>query len=493
VDEAVAAHAEAERILAEQRAVRGAIEGRVAETRRTAATAEKNLEERRRMLAALEQRIALAEARRTDAIRRVAEIAEQSSIANAKLEELARKEQAGRAELAAASAEAADRKGAFDELERELTEATTRAEARRTELASLDRELRHLREMTKGLETQIDADRAAVERSHAERGEFERELAKLAAQDDENRARETELESEVTALRLECGQCEAALLTHREALEMAQSRLDEVKREALECVMARERARALSEELERNFSEKFQVAFDDVAANLEAALSERIADEDDRRLAELRTRAERIGEVNLAAESEVRELEEREASLNAEKADLETAVEDLSQTIQKLNREARRRFAETFEGAARNFAGIFPKLMRGGRGHLELEQGGDPLEAGVNIMVQPAGKKVREIGLLSGGEKALSAMALIFSLFLLNPSPFCVMDEVDAPLDEFSLAAFAGMIVELKERSQFIVITHNQRTMQRADQVHGVTMERPGISKVISMRIPQAA
>ena len=115
------------------------------------------------------------------------------------------------------------------------------------------------------------------------------------------------------------------------------------------------------------------------------------------------------------------------------------------------------------------------------------------LEAGVNILVQPAGKKVKEIGLLSGGEKALSAMALIFSLFLLNPSPFCVMDEVDAPLDEFRLNAFTALIAELKARSQFIIITHNQRTMQRADHIHGVTMDRPGVSKIISLKIPQAA
>ncbi|HXD89801.1 MAG TPA: hypothetical protein VNU00_01990, partial [Candidatus Binataceae bacterium] len=106
---------------------------------------------------------------------------------------------------------------------------------------------------------------------------------------------------------------------------------------------------------------------------------------------------------------------------------------------------------------------------------------------------QPPGKKVKEIGLLSGGEKALCAMALIFSLFLLNPSPFCVMDEVDAPLDEFSLAAFTSLVGELKARSQFIIVTHNQRTMQAADHIHGVTMERPGISRLISLTIPQAA
>jgi chromosome segregation protein len=131
--------------------------------------------------------------------------------------------------------------------------------------------------------------------------------------------------------------------------------------------------------------------------------------------------------------------------------------------------------------------------MRGGKARLELTDPNDLLESGVNILVQPAGKKVKEIGLLSGGEKALSAMALVFSLFLLNPSPFCVLDEVDAPLDEFSVAAFTSLICELKERSQFIVITHNQRTMQMADHIHGITMEQLGISRLISLKMPQAA
>ena len=228
-------------------------------------------------------------------------------------------------------------------------------------------------------------------------------------------------------------------------------------------------------------------------AELEAALNGRNGAEDDERLRELRIKAERIGEVNLAAESEVKELEERAAMLGAQKADLETAVADLTQTIQKLNREARRRFAETFEGAAKNFSEVLPKLLRGGKGFLELSSPDDLLESGVNILVQPAGKKVRDISLLSGGEKALSAMALVFSLFLLNPSPFCLLDEVDAPLDEFSVAAFTGLIAELKQRSQFILITHNQRTMQIADHIHGVTMEQPGISRIISLKMPEAA
>jgi chromosome segregation protein len=263
--------------------------------------------------------------------------------------------------------------------------------------------------------------------------------------------------------------------------------------EATQCQLRSERARTLSAELVRGFGEKFQREFDEAAGELRVRLTDRDAEADAARLSELRTRAERIGEVNLAAEAEVKELEERASGLTTERADLQAAANDLTQTIQKLNREARKRFSETFEGASRNFAELFPKLLRGGNGRLELAEATDVLAAGVNILVQPPGKKVKEIALLSGGEKALSAMALIFSLFLLNPSPFCVMDEVDAPLDEFSLAAFTGLVRELKGRSQFIIITHNQRTMQAADHIHGVTMERPGISRLISLKIPQAA
>jgi chromosome segregation protein len=493
VEEAVRVHAQEQTHLAEQRAGRDILDSRLGEARRTVAAAERALEDRRRTMAALEQRVALEQARRADSARRLEEIAGLIATANARLEELAHAEQAGRAALAEGAAAAANLRAAADNLGIEVLDATARIEARRASRAALEQELRHLCRRTDELEARADADSAALARARAEREEFASELATLAAQDEDSRAREAALADAVAALREECASAEAIVAERRADLASASDALDGIAREALESAIARERSSALSEELERSFTEKFDAPFDTIAAELEAALEGRDADTDDSRLAELRIRAERIGEVNLAAESEVQDLEARAAGLNAERADLESAVEDLSQTIQKLNREARRRFAETFEGAARNFSEIFPKLMRGGRGHLELETGSDMLEAGVNILVQPAGKKVREIGLLSGGEKALSAMALIFSLFLLNPSPFCVMDEVDAPLDEFSLAAFAAMVAELKERSQFIVITHNQRTMQRADQVYGVTMERPGISKVISMRIPQAA
>jgi chromosome segregation protein len=318
-------------------------------------------------------------------------------------------------------------------------------------------------------------------------------MGALIAQDtaalQELRALEAEIERLTSVCADRAGQVESA----GAEVHKARIALESLEGELIQCKLGRERSRTLIEELTRGFHEKFQAEFAEVMGALEDALRARDPAGDNERLQELRARAEKIGEVNLAAESEVKELEERAGKLEAERADLETAANDLTHTIQKLNREARRRFLETFEGAAKNFAELFPKLLRGGKGRLQLASAGDVLDAGVEILVQPAGKRVKEIGMLSGGEKALSAMALIFALFLLNPSPFCVMDEVDAPLDEFSLAAFTALVQELKLNSQFIIITHNQRTMQAADHIHGITMDQPGISRIISLKIPAAA
>ncbi|MGB6088559.1 MAG: hypothetical protein WBG26_03610, partial [Candidatus Binataceae bacterium] len=440
-----------------------------------------------------EQDAALAAQRIVSARARLEEIAELSLASNARMEVLAITEQEARSRLSIFRDQIAADRTAVEQLGGAVMEANARVEARKSELAAMRRELAHAIETAGQLESQIREHRESLERARAEQVEFERELEKIAEQGAAAHARELELAAAIERLSTDCAEREAELESSRIQLKAAQERLRALESDAIECNLRRERARALAEELERSFHEKFELDFDSASAELIAALEARDAAADDLRLAELRARAERIGEVNLAAESEVKELEERSTALGAEKTDLESALQDLTQTITKLNREARRRFAETFEGAAKNFEELFPKLMRGGKGRLELIEATEVSEAGVTILVQPAGKKVKEIGLLSGGEKALSAMALVFSLFLLNPSPFCVMDEVDAPLDEFSLAAFTTLMAELKTRSQFIVITHNQRTMQRADQIHGVTMDRPGVSRIISLRIPQAA
>jgi chromosome segregation protein len=464
------------------------------EAARTRVTeAERHTAATRAGIAKIEQRLALAEASHAGTIRRLSELTAAVVAANVRLEELALLEQQARTRLNESSAGLADRRAEAKRLGDAMLTAGARVEARKRELAAIGQELRHLHRMTEELETQLAQNFMQTDRARVERIEFQGEIANLSAQDEAGASRRYELEEIVAAIGLRCTEGEIALAEARNSLNQARERLTVLEHEAVDCSLKRERSRTLIEELERSFAEKFLADFNAISSELDDALSGRDAALDEARLIELRARAEKIGEVNLAAESEGKELEERSGVLTTERADLQAAVNDLTQTIHKLNREARKRFAETFEGAAKNFELLFPKLLRGGKGRLELTAADDVLDAGVNILVQPLGKKVKEIGLLSGGEKALSAMALIFSLFLLNPSPFCVMDEVDAPLDEFSLAAFTGLVRELKQSSQFIIITHNQRTMQSADHIHGVTMDRPGISRIISLKIPQAA
>ncbi len=462
-------------------------------TRRRTSEAEAALNQGRRDMAKAEQNLALAEANCANAHRRAAEVGAAAASANSRLEELARIEQQARATLGAALAALTTRRNETRELSDAMLAVGARLEARRAALRALEQELSHQRQLVDELEGQIAQSCSDLERAASERAEFERERAALMAQDRAALEDQCTLEGKIEKITQLCADRAHQVESATAELHNARTALETLEADLMQCELRRERARTLIEELTRGFREKFQAEFAEVISDLDDALRGRDPVKDNERLQELRARAEKIGEVNLAADSEVKELEERAGKLEAERTDLQAAVNDLTHTIQKLNREARKRFLDTFEGASKNFAELFPKLLRGGKGRLELGSAGDVLEAGVEILVQPAGKKVKEIGLLSGGEKALSAMALIFALFLLNPSPFCVMDEVNAPLDEFSLAAFTGLVQELKLNSQFIIITHNQRTMQAADHLHGVTMDRPGISRIISLKMPTAA
>src|SRR5262249_49453938 len=187
------------------------------------------------------------------------------------------------------------------------------------------------------------------------------------------------------------------------------------------------------------------------------------------------------------------ELEQRFAFLSTQKADLENALGQLERAIARINRASKTRFQDTFEAINAKFQEIFPRLFRGGRGHLALTEAADLLESGVEVIAQPPGKKLQTVELLSGGEKALTAVALIFSIFLIKPSPFCLLDEVDAPLDEANVIRYNELIREMTDRSQFIVITHNKRTMEIADHLYGVTMEEPGISKIVSVHLTRVA
>jgi chromosome segregation protein len=204
---------------------------------------------------------------------------------------------------------------------------------------------------------------------------------------------------------------------------------------------------------------------------------------------ELRGRLERMGEVNLAAIGEYEELTTRFQFMGRQKEDLEKSIADLQQTIVKLNRVCRLRFKESFAAINEKFEAIFPRLFRGGKARLVLTDENDYLETGIDIVVQPPGKKLQSITLLSGGEKALTAVSLLFAIFLTKPSPFCFLDEVDAPLDDANLDRFNDIVREMSEHSQFVIVTHNKKTMQAANVLYGITMAEPGVSKVVSVRM----
>lgn len=207
---------------------------------------------------------------------------------------------------------------------------------------------------------------------------------------------------------------------------------------------------------------------------------------------DLKRALDRMGSINENAEIEYDEFKNRHDFLTDQINDLEDALTQLSSAINKINKTTRMRFEEAFNGINKHFKVVFPRLFNGGRAELILTNQDDLLTAGVDILAKPPGKNIGSIELLSGGEKALTAISLVMAIFLIKPSPFCLLDEVDAPLDEANVARFGQLIKEMSARSQFIVITHNRKTMESADQLYGVTMEDAGSSKVVSVAVQQA-
>jgi chromosome segregation protein len=208
--------------------------------------------------------------------------------------------------------------------------------------------------------------------------------------------------------------------------------------------------------------------------------------------ARLRERLAAMGEISLTAIEKETELQERYDYHKKHYDDLIQAIADLKQGINRVNQTCRELFSKTFTEANAKFREIFPVLFEGGEGWLGLSDEKDPLESGVEIHVHPPGKKIMVMSLLSGGEKALTALALIFALYLIKPSPFCLLDEADAPLDEANIDRFNRLLGRLSEASQIIMVTHNKRTMQICDTLYGVTMETPGVSRLVSVSLDQA-
>jgi chromosome segregation protein len=210
-------------------------------------------------------------------------------------------------------------------------------------------------------------------------------------------------------------------------------------------------------------------------------------EEREARLRYLQDKLRSIGPVNLLAVQDYEERRQRLGFLTGQRKDLEEARQSLLEAIDKINATASELFLKTFEQVNQNFIQVFTSLFEGGEAALVLT-GEDPLEAEIEILARPRGKKPQSLSLLSGGEKALTAIALLFAIYLVKPSPFCILDEVDAPLDDANIDRFVALLRDFSEKTQFIVVTHNKKTMEVADCLYGVTMEEPGVSKLVSVR-----
>ena len=392
----------------------------------------------------------------------------------------------------------------LEEHSKELAEQLERhradTECRREELTRQKVELASLQQQQRSLQE-------TVERIERQRADLEQRVLQLQQKKDSGVGEQSQLR-----VRHERLQTELDLLLDRRVSQQQQNESLREKHETrkLELEEFRDqlrRVRSEAEELRKTVtrlqlrSHELQVDAESVRQNVldryridlvEHQVPEATADELERQqlqLQRLQQKIDALGEVNLMAIEEYREQEERYDFLSGQRDDLNQALDDLQKAISQINRTTRRRFKDTFEQVNETFQQVFPRLFRGGRAELLLTDENDLLETGVEIIVQPPGKRLQNVNLLSGGEKALTAVALIFSLFLIKPTPFCILDEVDAPLDDANIDRFAEMVKEMTAQSQFIIITHSKRTMRVIDTMYGVTMQEPGVSKLVSVRM----
>ena len=351
------------------------------------------------------------------------------------------------------------------------------------------------------------ARRAAAAQQIAEltrrHGELGAELAKAEAVP-------TEIAEKRVALLDAIAKAESARKEAGDARAQAESRLAEADKQSKAADAAlsaareeRARAQALSEsaaqrieELRTRIRDEIESAPEELRERAEIEDGQELPplDQAEKRVERLKQEREQLGGVNLRAEEEASEQEARLATLTADRDDLTGAIERLRRGIQSLNKEGRERLLESFEKVNANFQQLFTKLFEGGEARLTFTESEDPLEAGLEIFARPPGKRLQSLALLSGGEQALTAMALIFAVFLVNPAPVCVLDEVDAPLDDANVERFCKMVEHMSQESgtRFLVITHHALTMSRMDRLFGVTMAERGVSQLVSVTLAEA-
>jgi chromosome segregation protein len=476
---ALAASATAEARALEER-IHTAEKGLVA-VRHEIQTADEEAGRLHRKRAALDTERAQAVEEHRAAAVRLAEIEEGLSAAEAERED-------GHRRLAERASSVADGRAAAEAAQARRAEARSSLAALRERTAAAANERRRLESDLAELEQRIGAARAHAAETETRRRELEAELAAV----------ERGLAESLRERDRAQGEAAAAEDRVREARGGIEGREQGLKERRRECFVLRdalaevdvERARTGSDldHLARECQQSVGVAAAEAAA--------RLSDEDRARdmdtlvalVEERREKLDRMGQVNVLAVEQAQELEERHTFLTAQRQDLLDSIAELDQAIRKIDRASRERFQEAFQIINQHFGEVFKRLFGGGTAGLSLIDEEDLLESGIDIMAQPPGKRLQNVLLLSGGEKALTAIALLFAIFQYKPSPFCILDEVDAPLDDANIGRFVSMLEGLKDETQFVLITHSRRTMSIADQLYGVTMEEPGVSKLVSVK-----
>jgi chromosome segregation protein len=368
------------------------------------------------------------------------------------------------------------------------------------------REVRNLRHelalKTGSRRASLDSLRNSLQRMDSQFSQLQQrflDLSEQIAQNEDPEVKHRETMDGLLKTRVEVEQRMTAARVKLQELEEDYRNLDAARQNCLRKVEdirgSLEKARLQQQELElnaRNLQRQVEQLGHEVAELAEGLPADADAGAWQEELERLGVRITRLEPVNLAAISEYEEERKRKEYIDAQHTDLISALETLENAIKKIDRKTRTRFKDTFESVNKGIQELFPKLFGGGHAYLELT-GDDLLTTGVSIMARPPGKRISSIHLMSGGEKALTAVAFVFAIFRLNPAPFCLLDEVDAPLDDANVSRFTAMVKEMSETVQFVIVTHNKITMEMAHQLSGVTMREPGVSRLVQVDIDEAA
>jgi chromosome segregation protein len=361
-----------------------------------------------------------------------------------------------------------------------LAEAEGRRASLGAELSSLERRERELAEEVTRRREELATGGRVLEETGSSREALRAEEARLAERREAETGGRDEILVEVSRVRSEIREREDAIRGDRkeketlaEALHGQDLRLQEIQ--------------LLEKTLLERTREEYGVALE---ASAEVEIPEGMSEEEMRGgIASRKEALRRLGPVNLVALDEYQEENDRYQFLRGQEDDLLKARDSLKETIRTVDKKARTLFLETFEKVRANFQGTFRSLFQGGEADFNLVDPSDPLLSDIEITARPGQKRAQKIALLSGGERALTAIAILFALYLEKPSPFCILDELDAPLDDANVGRFLHMLGRFSDRTQFVVITHNRQTMESADYLYGVTMEEAGVSRMVSVRL----